>query len=193
MVRGDGYDAKAKPGSADAYLCLGPGWSRAANTPFRRHKTWTHEGGIATPLVVHWPAGIKARGELRHSVGHVIDFTPTILKLAGGEWGDDFDGKRRPPAAGRDLSVSFAEDANPEREFLWWLHEGNRAIRVGDWKLVSFGDGPWELYDLKHDRMENHDFASEKRDKVRDLEQLWSETTKEFVELAKAQQAGKDE
>jgi arylsulfatase len=187
MVRGDGYDAAAAPGSADAFLCLGPGWSRAANTPFRRHKTWTHEGGIATPLIVHWPAGIKARGELRSAVGHVIDFTPTILKLAGGDWTDDYDGKSRPPVPGRDLSESFANDANPDREFLWWLHQGNRAIRAGDWKLVSTGDGPWELYDLKRDRMENHNLAGKNTEKVSELEQRWSATTAEFVKLATSQ------
>jgi len=184
LVRGDGYDAKAAPGSADAFLCLGPGWSRAANTPFRRHKSWTHEGGIATPLIVHWPAGFEAHGELRNTVGHIIDFTPTILKLAGGEWTDEFDGKSRPPVAGRDLSVSFVNDAGPDREFLWWLHQGNRAIRAGDWKLVSTADGPWELYNLKHDRMENHDLASENPDRVRELAQRWSATTNEFVKLA---------
>jgi arylsulfatase len=186
IVRGNGNDAAASPGSADAYLCLGPGWSRAANTPFRRHKTWVHEGGISTPFIVHWPAGIAARGELRHAVGHVIDITPTILKLAGGEWRDEYKGRSRPPAAGRDLSPSFASDVPIERDFLWWMHNGNRAIRAGDWKLVSAGTGPWELYDLAHDRMENHDLAAKNPDKARELEQLWESTTAEFVELAKS-------
>jgi arylsulfatase len=185
MVRGDGYDRAATPGSADAFLCLGPGWSRAANTPFRRHKTWVHEGGIATPLIVHWPDGIAARGELRHAVGHVIDFVPTILKLAGGKWNDDWQGAPRPPAAGCDLAQTFAEDVNPQRDFLWWFHDGNRAIRKGDWKLVATRTGPWELYDLSRDRMENHDRSQEHPKKVRELEQLWSKTTTEFRELAK--------
>ncbi len=83
MVLGDGHDTEAAPGSADSYLCLGPGWSNASNTPFRRHKTWVHEGGICTPFIVHWPNGIAARGELRHDHGHVIDLVPTILELAG--------------------------------------------------------------------------------------------------------------
>ena len=83
MVRGDGHDRAAPPGSAATHLCLGPGWSTVANTPFRRHKTWVHEGGIATPLVVHWPKGIAARGEIRHDPCHLIDLVPTILELAG--------------------------------------------------------------------------------------------------------------
>ena len=85
MVRDDGHDPLADPGSAATYLCLGPGWSTTANTPFRRHKTWVHEGGIATPLIVHWPKGIAGRGELRHNVGHVIDVVPTILDVVGGQ------------------------------------------------------------------------------------------------------------
>jgi arylsulfatase len=83
MVRDDGHDPTADAGSAGSHLCLGPGWSTVANTPFRRHKTWVHEGGIATPLVVHWPRGLSARGELRHHPGHVIDIAPTILEVAG--------------------------------------------------------------------------------------------------------------
>ncbi len=83
MVRDDGHDPTAPPGSAATHLCLGPGWSTVANTPFRRHKTWVHEGGISTPLIVHWPRGISARGELRADPGHVIDIVPTIRELAG--------------------------------------------------------------------------------------------------------------
>ncbi len=83
MVRDDGHDPSAPAGSAASHLCLGPGWSTVANTPFRRHKTWVHEGGIATPLIVHWPKGIAARGELRHDPGHVIDLVPTILEVRG--------------------------------------------------------------------------------------------------------------
>ena len=81
MVRGDGHDPSAPPGSAKTFLCLGPGWSSSSNTPFRRHKTWVHEGGISTPLIAHWPAGIRARGELRHAPVHLVDVVPTLLEL----------------------------------------------------------------------------------------------------------------
>src|SRR5690606_35898265 len=108
----------------------------AANTPFRRHKTWVHEGGIATPLVVHWPAGIKARGEWRTQVGHVIDIAPTLMELAGGEWPPKDAAEGTPSSPGMSLASSFASDTPVERT-LWWLHEGNRAIRQGDWKLVA--------------------------------------------------------
>ena len=100
MVRDDGHDPEAAPGSAATHLCLGPGWSTVANTPFRRHKTWVHEGGIATPLIVHWPRGIAARGELRHDPGHVIDLVPTILEVAGARRSTTWDGVPVPPAPG---------------------------------------------------------------------------------------------
>ncbi len=85
MVRGDGHDFDAVCGTGATFLSIGPGWSSMANTPFRRHKTWVHEGGISTPLIVNWPRGIAARGELRGAPGHVIDILPTILELAGGK------------------------------------------------------------------------------------------------------------
>ena len=88
LIRGDKHDPSAPPGSGASYLCIGPGWASASNSPFRRHKIWVHEGGIATPLIVHWPNGIRARGELRHDLAHVIDFVPTLLDLAGASSSD---------------------------------------------------------------------------------------------------------
>ena len=184
MVRGDGHDSSALPGSADTFFCLGPGWSSAANAPFRRHKSWVHEGGIATPLIVHWPAGITAKGELRHAAGHVIDLAPTILRLAGGSWPIEHEGQPLPSNPGRDLATTFNDDIGIDREFLWWLHQGNRAIRVDDWKLVADRDRPWELYNLANDRTEIHNLAERYRQRVSMLEQLWLETTRRFQELA---------
>ncbi len=182
MIRGDGHDPSASFGSAKSFLCLGPGWSNAANTPFRRNKTWVHEGGIATPLIAHWPAGIAARGEFRHTVGHVIDLAPTIMHLAGGTWPPRSDAPVPPP--GKDLSPTFASDVDIPRDFLWWYHTGNRAIRQGDWKLVSAKDEPWELFDLSRDRAENHDLANGKPEKVVELKSLWEKELQSFKELA---------
>ena len=83
MVRDDGHDPNAPPGSAATYLCLGPGWSTTCNTPFRRHKTWVHEGGIATPLIAHWPNEIKDHGQILHQPGHVVDLVPTLFEITG--------------------------------------------------------------------------------------------------------------
>jgi arylsulfatase len=185
MVRGNGHDRAAPPGSAETFLCLGPGWSTSSNTPFRRHKTWVHEGGISTPLIVHWPKGIAARGELRHTPGHVIDLVPTILEAVGGQPLEKWEGESVPPLPGKSLVPALAKDVRIERDCLWWLHEGNRAIRVGDYKLVVSGaDSPWELYDLSTDRAESRNLAAQMPDKARELAKLWEATITEFTALA---------
>jgi arylsulfatase A-like enzyme len=185
MIRGDGHDPAAAPGSAASYLCLGPGWSNAANAPFRRHKTWVHEGGIATPFIARWPAGISSTGELRHAVGHVIDVAPTILHLAGGTWPKTFEHSTLPPSPGHDLSPTFNADRNIDRDCLWWLHEGNRAIRQGDWKLVAARDEPWQLYNLAKDRAENVDLAATNPAKAKELDDLWQVKLTEFQRHAR--------
>ena len=185
MVRGDGHDPHAECGTGATFLSIGPGWSGLANTPFRRHKTWVHEGGISTPLIVHWPAGIPARGELRTTPGHVIDLVPTVLAAAGGQPATTWQGRPVPPAPGKSLLPAFAKDVTVARDSLWWLHEGNRALRVGDWKIVAAGKAsPWELYDVSADRSESRDLAADKPDKVRELAAIWEKQTAEHAALA---------
>ena len=185
MVRGDGNAPGAVPGSAESFLCLGPGFSSAANTPFRRHKTWVHEGGISTPLIVQWPKGIAARGELRHNPAHLIDLVPTILDLAGGKPFENVDGKPVPPAPGKSLVPVFAKDGTVTHDCLWWMHEANRALRVGDWKIVAAGkDASWELYDLATDRAESKNLAEQQSERVKEMAALWTRRTEEFHALA---------
>ena len=180
IIRGDLHDRAAPPGSAKTFLSLGPGWSSAANTPFRLHKSWVHEGGITTPLIVHWPKGIPARGELRHDPGHLVDLAPTILELAGGKWPETHGGKPVPPPPGKSLVPAFAKDGSVTHDFFWWYHTGNRALRVGDWKLVAAGQAPWELYDLKSDRSESRNLAADLPDKVKELDEAWTRHMEEF-------------
>lgn len=180
MVRGDGHDPAAPMGSWSSYLCLGPGWSTVCNTPFRYHKTWTHEGGTASPLVVHWPAGIKARGELRHQPGHVIDVWPTIMELVAAT------AKSEPARPGHSLASVFQKDSQVSRT-LWWLHEGNRALRKGNWKVSAIDGGPWELYDLKEDRAETTDLAKAKPAKLSELRQLWEITNEQHTQMARSE------
>ena len=185
MVRDGGHDPQAAMGSAATYLSIGPGFSSAANTPHRRHKTWVHEGGISTPLIASWPAGIAAHGELRHTPGHVVDIVPTVLELAGTPKPADWKGQPLPPAPGKSLAAAFAKDVTIERPSLWWLHEGNKAIRVGDFKLVAAKGDAWALYDLKTDRAEQDDLSAKMPEKAKQLAELWQKQTDEIASLAK--------
>ena len=186
MVRGDGHDPDAECGTGATFLSIGPGWSSMANTPFRRHKTWVHEGGISTPLIVNWPSGIAARGELRRTPGHLIDLVPTILNLVGGQRLETWQGQPVPTAPGKSLVPLLAKDGIVTHDTLWWLHEGNRALRAGDWKIVAAGkDSPWELYDLSSDRSESKNLAALKPEKVRELSELWMRQTEDYSALAR--------
>ena len=179
MVRDDGHDPSAAPGSASTYLCLGPGWSNMCNTPFRRHKTWVHEGGSCTPFIAHWPDGIAARGELRHTYGHVIDIVPTILDLAR----IASDSLREVALPGRSLRTLFEVDTDWQRP-VWYYHEGNRALRAGNWKIVADKDAPWELFNLEEDRTESNNLAESKPNKVLEMEKQWNSMLLEIREVA---------
>lgn len=185
MVRGDGHNLDAECGTGATFLSIGPGWSSLANTPFRRHKTWVHEGGISTPLVVSWPRGIAGHGELRHTPGHLVDLVPTILELAGGQTSQAMGDGFVPPVPGRSLVPVMAKDVSVARDSIWWQHEGNRALRVGDWKIVSAGmDGAWELYDLAQDRSESKNLAAQLPEKVREMAERWEKQTQEYAAVA---------
>lgn len=175
IVRGDGHDPQADPGSGATYLCLEVGWSNASNTPFRQHKMWTHEGGIATPLIAHWPNGLEPalRGGITHQVGHVIDIVPTVLEIAETDPPDHFDGIAVPDVTGRSLLPILRGESRQPHEFLFWEHVGNRALRQGDWKLVGEDGGDWELYDLSADRSETTNLASEHPDRVARMAHTW--------------------
>ncbi|MFW6162145.1 MAG: arylsulfatase [Planctomycetota bacterium] len=186
IIRGDRHDKSAPLGSAKSYLCLGPGWSTASNTPFRLYKHWTHEGGIASPLIVHWPAGLEAKGELRHNPGHFIDLLPTMVDLAGGNPSPEtWKGKPMPPMEGRSLVPAFARDGSVHHDYLFFHHSGNRGLRIGDWKLVAAGrKGPWELYDIAADRSESNNLAKQHPDKLRELIDRWESLEKRFRRMA---------
>jgi arylsulfatase len=181
ILRGDGHAPGAPPGSAKSYLCLEPPWANLANAPLRKSKIFTHEGGISTPLIVHWPAGFKARGELRRTPGHFVDVVPTLLEVAGVAAPAQWNGARRPPLPGRSLVPALARDTAIKRDFLFFKHEGNRALRAGEWKIVASGPAAaWELYDLARDRGETHDLASKHPEKVKELAAVWKQHDEEF-------------
>jgi arylsulfatase len=181
MIRADGHDRSALPGSARTHLCLGPGWSSAANSPFRLHKSWVHEGGIASPWIAHWRNGIADRGRLRHNPCHFIDVVPTLVDLAGGDPTTVMP-PGAPPLTGKSLAGAFRRDQTVPHDFLYFHHNGNRALRKDDWKLVSRGtDGPWELYHLDADRCEQRNLAATEPARVSDMVALWRQVDGEYA------------
>jgi arylsulfatase A-like enzyme len=173
----DGYPVrmgpKVVPGADDTYVAYGKAWANVSNTPFREYKHWVHEGGISTPLIAHWPAGITAKDELRHQPGHLIDVMATCLDVAGAKPPTVRQGQPVPPPEGKSLLPAFAGKLL-DREAIYWEHEGNRALRAGDWKLVAKGPGAkWELYDMAEDRTELHDLAGQQPEKVTQLAAKW--------------------
>jgi arylsulfatase len=191
IIRGDGHRPDAAPGSAESFLGLGPGWSTAANTPFRLHKSWNHEGGISTPLIVHWPGGLAAQGELRHTPAHLIDVVPTLLEAAGIAPPDAWEGQERPALPGRSLLPALAADRAIPRDFLFFKHEGNRGLRAGDWKIVAAGpDSPWELYNLARDRSETTNLASQMPEKLEKLVQIWNRADAQYQRDGQSGEAG---
>ncbi len=163
------------PGPADTFVAYGRGWANVSDTPFREYKHWVHEGGIATPLIAHWPAGIKPerKGALEPQPGHLIDLMATCVDLAGASYPTEVDGRPIKPREG--VSLRPALDGLPldRPNPIFWEHEGNRAVRQGDWKLVAKENQPWELYDMGEDRSELHDLAADHPDRVREMAAAW--------------------
>ena len=164
------------PGPADTYVGYGRGWANASNTPFREFKHWVHEGGIATPLIVHWPAGITSEhhGRLEHQASHIIDIMATCKAVGQADYPAEIEGRPMVPLAGRSLLPAFSGESIRRGEPLFWEHEGNRAVRDGRWKLVAKGSrGEWELYDMDTDRTETTDLAAEQPARVTELAAAW--------------------
>ncbi len=161
------------PTAATSAWYAGESWANLENTPFRRYKHFNHEGGIASPLIAHWPAGIPARGEWRTQPGHLIDVMATLVDVGAAKYPTQFAGHTISPLEGRSLVPAFTNQPI-SREAIFWEHEGNAAVRVGDWKLVRFHrEGAWELYDLKTDRTELHDLAKSQPARAAGLAAQW--------------------
>lgn len=194
---GPGGFSRGRPGAPIgtglSYASVGLEWANAADTPLRKFKMDTHEGGISTPLIAHWPAKMKQKslekpggGRLVHEAGHVIDLAPTVLDVAGARYPKTLGGKPLLPLEGRSLKslivgepaeASTADDAAPKsadsERALFWEHQGNKAVRVGDWKAVAANGGRWELYNLAEDRTETRNVSQADPEKTRELAALW--------------------
>ncbi len=170
------------PGEADTWIAYGEEWANVSNTPFRLYKHWTHEGGISTPLIVHWPAQVKAKGELRTQPGHLIDIMATCLDITKMEYPQTYNGHTIQAPEGISLLPAF-DNKTLERDHIFWEHEGNRALRMGNWKLVSrtiknkrfteADENAWELYDMDIDRAETNNLASQYPERVKQMIEIW--------------------
>jgi arylsulfatase len=163
-----GNDPGRMPGPENTYQSYGPAWANLSNSPFRFYKHWIHEGGISTPLIVHWPKGIADKGAIRHTPGYLPDIMATILDVTGTPYPQKWQDKPVEPLEGQSLAPAFKRDL-PERAPMFWEHEGNAAVRIGKWKLVKDYPKPWELYDMESDRTELHDLAAAHPARVADM------------------------
>lgn len=163
------------PGGADTYIGYGRAWANVSNTPFREYKHWQHEGGISTPLIAHWPRGIASerQGRLEPQPAHLIDIMATCVDLAGASYPKEHLGHRIQPMEGVSLAPAFNGKSIEPKPPIFWEHEGNRAIRMGDWKLVSKHPGGWELYDIVADRTEMNDLAAQQPERVAEMAAQW--------------------
>ncbi len=164
------------PGGPNSNLYLGMNWAALSSTPFRRFKHFTHEGGIAVPLIAHWPRGIPAnrRNALERQPAHLIDVMPTVIEITGATYPREFKGQTIQPVEGVSLLPAFAGRPLRRTRPIFWEHEGNRAVRSGNWKLVSTYPDDWELYDMAADRVERNNLASRHPDTVRELAAEWN-------------------
>lgn len=161
----------ALPGTPESFDGYEYSWANASNTPFSWFKHWTHEGGSATPFIAWYPDMIES-GRTDRQVAHIIDLMPTIAELTGSEYPETYNGNPVQPTEGLSLVPVFEGKQRKGHDVLYWQHEGNRAVRKGDWKIVSRFDYknmthlPWELYDIPEDRSETRNLAGQYPEKV---------------------------
>jgi arylsulfatase len=167
-----GNVSTAMPGPQEVYQSYGPAWANASNTPFRRFKHFTEEGGISAPFIVRWPRHVGTNAIEQKQVGHVIDLMPTVLDIAGATYPTTYNGREVRPEEGKSLLPAFAGNRF-EREPLFWEHEGNRAVRRGQWKLVAADGENWQLYDVINDRTESHDRSKDEPQIAAELKALY--------------------
>ena len=165
-------------GTNESFESYGRPWANVSNTPFREFKSWVHEGGIATPLIAHWPNSLKREGEMDDQPGHITDIMPTCLALAEASYPTD----AKPdvhPLVGKSLVPSFEGD-EIKRDCIFWEHEANRALRKGKWKLVAKGiEGDWELYDMEGDRSELNNLAKAHPGRVKEMSEEWNDIARQ--------------
>jgi arylsulfatase A-like enzyme len=173
-----GNDPSITPGPEDTYQSYGRAWANLSNSPFRLYKHWIHEGGISTPLIAHWPNGIRERNAVRHTPGYLPDIMATILEATGTPYPSAWQGRPVDPLEGHSLLPVLQQGDQPQRPPMFWEHEGNAAVRIGNWKLVRKYPDPWELYDMEADRTELNDLAAQQPERVKEMLAQYDEWAK---------------
>ena len=159
------------PGPVESYRTVSVGWANCSNTPFRQFKSSDFEGGACTPFIAYWPGVIKPG--ITRQVGHIIDINPTFMDITDAEYPAEINGNKTKPVAGKSLLPVFqGKERTPHKELYWQFGKG-KAVRQGDWKLVRFGNAPWELYNMKSDRTELNDLSKSNPEKTEELAKLW--------------------
>jgi arylsulfatase len=174
-----GNDPDVMPGGEDTYASYGVGWANVSNTPFRLYKRYTHEGGVTSPLIVHWPAGELAEGQINTSTFQLVNIAPTLYDALGIVYPEIYNGHKLEPLASGSM-LSALQNSNSESSQLWWEHIGNGAIIQGKWKLVREFEWDWELYDLTTDRNELKNLASTYPEIVTELTAEWERLASKY-------------
>ncbi len=167
------------------FLSYGQGWANASNTPLRKYKHWMHEGGIATPCIVSWPEGIpeKNQGSILRQYAFLPDIMATFIDLAETRYPKQYAGNSIHPLQGKSFTSQLkGKDRPVHKEPVFWEHEGNRAVRLGDYKLVMAWDDNkpdnWELYNVRKDRTEMRDLSRQMPGKVEKMKKMWHKWAK---------------
>ncbi|MFT4155232.1 arylsulfatase [Parafilimonas sp.] len=165
----------ALPGSSSSAVYLGQGWAEASCSPFWSYKHQTHEGGISSPAIVSWPAGIPSsrNGSIERQPAHITDIMPTLLDLSHARYPAAYNGNTIIPYVGVSLKPAFTGRSVKRKNPIFWEHEGNKAVRDGRWKLVSENTETWQLYDIENDRTELHDLSKTNPRVARKLQKLY--------------------
>jgi arylsulfatase len=179
----DGYPVlggkEVLAGPPDTFISYGRNWANVSNTPFREYKHFVHEGGISTPLIVHWPAGLKGNNRFIDQPSHLIDIMATCVEMSGAKYPSDWRGQPITPMEGRSLAPALMDKPMAPHSAIFWEHEGNRALRIGGWKLVAKAPtGKWELYNMERDRTELHDLAGMYPDRTSSMAAEWERWAK---------------
>ncbi len=181
------YDTLGEEGTFPHYPM---GWASASNTPFKMYKQFAHLGGVADPLIVSWPKGISAKGELRNNFVHVVDLFPTLLQATGVERPAVYKGRVQKPIEGQSVFATFEQMDAPTRDEQYFELGGHRAYKEGNWRAVAqhtrgqpFEDDVWTLYDLSKDPAEANDLAAQFPDVVQRLKDKWLAAAQKYQVL----------